>query len=131
MLTQLLPTLAAGEAEAVPQDDHHTTHAPRIEQGEARLDLTLPAADLVTAIRAYNPRPGAFAMRDGDRFKVLAARELPGSAPLGRMVLDGPRLVVGTGTGRLELVEVQPSGSRRMGGSDWARGVRGELGTLA
>jgi len=130
LLTDVVFEIAAGEVRAAPQDDSQATYASRIEHDEARLDLSMPAADLVTAVRAYNPRPGAFAMRDGDRFKVLVARRLPGSAPVGRMVLDGTQLTVGTGEGRLDLVEVQPAGSRRMEGLAWARGVRGELGTL-
>jgi methionyl-tRNA formyltransferase len=39
-------------------------------------------------------------------------------------ILDGAALRVATGSGALELVEIQPAGKRMMPAQDWLRGQR-------
>jgi methionyl-tRNA formyltransferase len=39
-------------------------------------------------------------------------------------------LFVGCGAGAIELVEVQPSGKRRMAAGDWIRGLREPLSAV-
>jgi methionyl-tRNA formyltransferase len=70
-------------------------------------------------------------MLEDDRFKVLRVRETdrPGPDP-GDLSLSDGRLLMGTGTTALELVEVQPAGKRVMSGRDWAMGRREALGAL-
>ena len=47
------------------------------------------------------------------------------AAPLspGHLRRESSRLLVGTGTQPLELVQVQPAGKQAMSGVDWARGL--------
>jgi methionyl-tRNA formyltransferase len=44
--------------------------------------------------------------------------------PPGRLDVQGPRVLVGTGTRPVWLGDVQPPGKRRMPAADWARGLR-------
>jgi len=57
----------------IPQDDARATYAPKIGKAEARLDFSLPAAQVERRIRAFNPAPGAWFEHEGERIKVLAA----------------------------------------------------------
>ncbi len=127
-----LPAFLAGDTIPRPQPDEGASYAAKLEPEEARLELERPAAELELTVRALSPRPGAYGMMGEDRFKVLRARRVEGAEPLspGELRLEGERLVMGTGSGVLELIEVQPAGRRAMAGAAWARGRRGPLGRV-
>jgi len=130
----LVDTMADIEAglPAVEQDDEAVTLAPKVEVGDARLDWSAPAEQLVRVIRGTSPHPGAWTLFEGRRFKVLAARvddpaapgPHPGDLGPGRIEADPRHLWAGTGDGVLELVRVQGFGKKAMSGADWARGTR-------
>ena len=131
----LMDTLAGyldGSVVPTAQDDTAATHAAKVDATEARLDPTRPAVELDRVVRAMAPRPGAWLATSHGRLKVLVAR--PASAPpapVGILVEgdDGfPALT--TSDGALVLVEVQPAGKRPMSGNAWARGRRGDLGSV-
>jgi methionyl-tRNA formyltransferase len=54
--------------------------------------------------------------------------DAPALAP-GEVLVERRRVLVGTGTGPVELGDVQPPGKRPMPAVDWARGARPEPGT--
>lgn len=79
------------------------------------------------SIRAYDPWPGAFTIWRGQQLKLLTARvhaQRTDNDPPGTCVdvADGP--LITTGSGALELVEVQPAGKRRMTGRAWLSGYQ-------
>jgi len=130
LLGDLLPDYVEGRARPRAQDDAQATYAPKIEPAETGLDFREPAAVLARRVRAFNPRPGAFVLYEGQRIKVWEADDWPerGLAP-GRSALDGSVLMAGTGQGSLRLISVQAANRRRMSGVEWARG-RLPLGTF-
>ena len=89
-----------------------------------RVDWALPADTVARLIRAYDPRPGAFTTLGGLEVKLFGARPVTGARGDAGEVLsvDDLGLVVGCGTGALQLASVQPSGKRRMAPADWQRG---------
>ena len=110
---------------ATPQPDDGITLAPKLTVAEARIDWTRPAVELGRQIRANNPSPMAWAELDGERLRVLLARPADGSAlSAGEVRAEKRRVVVGTGDGDLELLQVQPSGRKALAGADWGRGLR-------
>lgn len=131
LLRSELPRYLAGELEALPQDEEAATYAPKVTPEEARLDPARPAEELGRMVRAFNPRPGCWGEVEGERFKVWGARPDRVEVTPGRLELVGDRLVLGTGEGALELLEVQPAGGRRMSGEAWGRGRRGEPARLS
>ncbi len=127
LLADVLNDLEAGRAEARDQPTEGVTLAPKLTVEELRIDWSLPAAQLARAVRAGNPSPVAWTLFGGERFRVLRARPAAGRdlAP-GEVRTERTTVVVGTGDGDLELVEVQPQGRRPMPAADWGRGLRGE-----
>ena len=128
LLREALLPAVAGHAVPSPQDERLATVAPRISKEEPRLDWAGRAAEVNRTIRAFSPRPGAFTTWRDQRFKILRARLAPGSLDPGRLEASGRTVRVGTGRGCLELLSVQPAGSRSMKAIDWLRGVRGVPG---
>ena len=43
-----------------PQDEPLVTYAPKLDRDSARIRWTAPAVEVARAIRAYDPRPGAW-----------------------------------------------------------------------
>ena len=84
MLIDLMPPLATGEAQAIPQDESLATFTKKfttadafIEPADLEVALHGDAAktkELYGKIRAFNPEPGAWTTRNGKRMKILRAR---------------------------------------------------------
>jgi methionyl-tRNA formyltransferase len=112
-----------------PQPGAGVTYAERISSVEANLSSNAPSAELLRAIRAYSPRPGA-RFADGQLKVWKAGRTDRDAAPAGELRQEGDHLWLGTVDEPIELIEVQPAGGKRMTGAAWARGKRGDLGRL-
>jgi len=128
LLVDTLPAIVDGSLVAQPQDDALATAAAKVRTDEAFVDPIRHTTDAVLrAVRAFAPRPGAWALLDGERFKLRAADRFdgPGPAPGDAEVLDG-EVVLGTGDGAVLLRLVQPSGKGPMTAVAWMRGRRDE-----
>lgn len=130
LLAGALPLYAAGEIEPQPQNDAQATYCKMLSKDDGRIGWTQPALVIERMVRAYDPWPGAFTTWQGQPLKIGAARvdaAWRGDDPPGS-VLAGDRLRVATGSGALDLIEVQPAGKRMMPAGDWLRGQRGIVG---
>jgi methionyl-tRNA formyltransferase len=133
-IVQALALLEAGAARAVAQDASRATYAPKITREMAQVDFTRPARAVARVVRAFDPRPGAFTLRQGAAVKLLGARvegdgtddaldEPTRSAPPGTVrAADADGLLVRCGTGAVRVAEVHPAGQGRMTAQAWARG---------
>jgi len=86
-----------------PQADEGLTYADKITAADRELDWSRPAQELHNRVRALSPHIGARGVVDGRRVIVWRTR-----------VRDG----------KLELLEVQPEGRRRMTYEEFRRGLR-------
>lgn len=127
-----LDALAAGTARFTPQDPACATFARKLRKEHGRVDWTKPASELARFVRAMTPWPGArTSLGDGRELALLAVRALDDvgtSGAPGEIVEAGPRLVVGCGAGRLELLELAPAGKRALSAAEWLRGARARAG---
>jgi methionyl-tRNA formyltransferase len=98
LLDDVLP-----EPDFTPQDDEGATYAEKITAADRELDWNAPPEELLNRIRALSPHIGARAVLHGRPLTIWKAR------------------VAG---GRLEPLEVQPDGKRRMTYDEFMRGLR-------
>ena len=98
LLDEVLP-----EPDFTPQDDEGATYAKKITAADRELDWDRPPEELLNRIRALSPHIGARAELHGRPITIWKAR------------------VAG---GRLEPLEVQPDGKRRMTYDEFQRGLR-------
>ena len=111
--------LAKGLGTPTPQRGE-PTYAEKLSPEDLHLDWARPAQEL-----ARLPRVGkAWTLFRGGRFIVVKAQSVPAGPAPG--VLDG--LVVGTGEGGLELLEVQAEGRAVQRATDWRNGARPSVG---
>jgi methionyl-tRNA formyltransferase len=124
-LIEALALLEMGEAKEQPQDDTLATYASKISRETTRIDWTLDAAAVARAIRAYDPRPGAWSTLDGKDVKLFGARAeiaardgTPGEVVAA--AADG--LMVACGAHSVRILNAQPAGQKRLAVADWVRG---------
>lgn len=126
LLISTLPSWLAGTLPARPQSAEGVTLTKPLRRPDGRLDATRGAAALSRQVRAYQPWPGSFLEVNGERLTVWSADvgESESGDVQGRLVPAGDGLALTTTAGRLVLVEVQPSGKRRMTAAEYRRGRR-------
>jgi methionyl-tRNA formyltransferase len=122
---EALALIDLDKIDEVPQNDAEATYAPKIDRSMARIDWSADAPAVWRLVRAYDPRPGAFAQvqtRDvklfGARLAAFASAEAPGSV----VQIDDDGMVVACGTDAVRISAVQPAGKRRLTPAEWARG---------
>jgi len=128
LLVATMDGLADGSLRAVPQPPDGVSHAPKLTPDEARVRWELPAHVVDRHVRGCTPAPGAWTMLRGERVKVepvrvMAAGDGPALTP-GELHVSKHAVLVGTGSGPVELGEVRPPGKKPMAAADWARGTR-------
>lgn len=129
-LIEALSLLDLGQITERPQDEAAATYAPKIEREDARIDWTQPASDVACAVRAFDPKPGAFTTLRGSEIKLFGARPWPhapaaspqNAEPGTVIALDVDGAVVVTGNGIIRIIDAQPSGKRRLSVAELARG---------
>lgn len=124
-LVEALMLVDLGRAVEEPQDESRATYAPKIDRDSTRVRWTDDARLVARTIRAYDPRPGAYAtLRDAD-VKLFGARLAPRtdtSAPGTVLSLHDDGMVVACGEGAVRVLQVQPAGRQRMAPVEWQRG---------
>ncbi|HYB98472.1 MAG TPA: methionyl-tRNA formyltransferase [Candidatus Limnocylindrales bacterium] len=81
MLAETVDRYAAGAVPHTPQDHSRATFAPPLRKEEAAIDWAADAAFVARQVRAFAPRPGAFAFDGKTRLKVLDARAVDSTSP--------------------------------------------------
>jgi len=105
---------------AVPQPETGVTYAAKIDKAEARIDWTLPAAEVDRRIRGLSPFPGAWCLAGEERIKLLRSRLAPGQGSPGQ-VLEG--FTIACGAGAVEVTLAQRGGRRPMPAEEVLRGT--------
>jgi len=123
MIVDALQQMAQGRLEAVPQPEEGVTYAAKIGKEEAKLDWTLPAAELARKVRAFNPFPGAHGQAGSTTVKIWQAQPVDGSGQPGQVLqADGQGIVVACGAGALLLTELQKPGGKRLAAAEFLKG---------
>jgi methionyl-tRNA formyltransferase len=119
----LVSTLTEGLGTPVPQGDG-ATYAKKITTEEARIDWSATAVDIHRHVRALR----AFTVLGGARIKILEVAMPDGASTLKPGELESD-CYVGTGSGDILLVRVQPEGKGPMAAADWMRGRSADSST--
>lgn len=107
------------------QPEEGVTYARKLEKSEARLDWSLPAADLARRVRAFSPWPVAEAMVGGERLRIHAAEAVEGQAEPGSLLEVGRgELQIACAAGALRLLRVQREGGKVIGAQDFLNARR-------
>ena len=125
-LIEALALMDAGQLPEREQDHSLATFAPKIEREDARIDWRAPAPQVANAIRAYDPRPGAFTVHRGADVKCFGVRpshmhahvDVPGTV----LAVDDSGMLIACGEGTVRITDVHPAGKRRQRVTEWLAG---------
>lgn len=120
-LIDTLQQLADNRVQPEVQDEALVTYADKLSKEEARLDWSLPAAQLERCIRAFNPWPMSWLEIDGQPVKVWQASVIAGpvnAAPGTIIEANKQGIQVATVEGILNLESLQPAGKKAMSAQD-------------
>jgi methionyl-tRNA formyltransferase len=127
MLDECLARIDAGITAPSAQVGEPTL-APKLSRSDARADFSRSALEIENLVRGCNPEPMAWAELNSEPFRILAARAFADISDhlhdlaIGTVSAVDGLILVQTGKGVLQLLEVQPASKRVMSASDWYRG---------
>lgn len=113
----------------VKQDDSLACWASPLKKSDGEIDWNKSAESIYSLIRGVSPWPGAYTFFGEKRLKIHKARLCDRSGESGH-ILDDERLIIGCGSGSIELIEVQLEGAKRMSAADFIRGRRLKRGDI-
>jgi methionyl-tRNA formyltransferase len=134
LLLETLEQIEAGTTVPREQDHSLASPAPKIHKEDGLIDWTLSAQAIHDRVRGFNPAPGCHTNEvvlgvereaPGRSLRVHRTRVAAGEGPPGVVEVENGEAYVGTGEGRIQLVEVQWEGKPRISGRDLVNGLRG------
>ena len=133
ILVARLPEILSGVARSTKQKEENVTYARKIVNSERWLQWTRPAIELAQRVRAFSPRPLAKSML-GNKVLIIH-KAVPNLAdydqPPGTLVEVKKDLIrVQTGSGCLDLLQVQLPGNRRVTTREFLNGFQVTSGEL-
>lgn len=131
LLVATMDGIADGSLTPVPQPGDGVSLAPKITPEDARIRWSDPAFAVDRMIRSVTPQPGAWTESMWGKLILgpVVAVEAE-TLPPGEIVVERKRVLVGTGTGVVQLGTVKAPGKKEMPATDWARGARPEAGVM-
>ena len=125
MLPAVLDGLEDVTIVATPQDDSKATVTRLLARSDGEIDWSLPAEQIDRMIRAYDPWPGTFTSWNDKGLKILDVNlsgRIDAVDDSGRVIVNGGKLFVGSGSGPLEITRLQLEGRQGVSASDFLRG---------
>ncbi len=125
LLLEALPKYLSGQLVPQAQDHSQATYAPLLKKEDGRIDFSLPATQIKSRMRGFNPWPGAFCVLAGKKFKLLNAEVGKGKGQPGEILsADSQGLEIACGKDSLRVLELQPEGKKPMTVSQYLAGHR-------
>jgi methionyl-tRNA formyltransferase len=114
LLIRTLRGLAQADITPIPQT-REATYAPPLKKTDGRIEWSKSADELSRMVRGMNPWPGAYCFFKNERINILRALPVKGGGEPGIIERVGKDyLVIGTGSGGLSILLLQPSGKPEM-----------------
>ncbi|HLR14886.1 MAG TPA: methionyl-tRNA formyltransferase [Bacillota bacterium] len=132
LLKETLPHIFNETIKAEKQEKEQATYAPNIDRDVEKIDWKKDSIEIYNHIRGLCPWPVAFTTLNGKTVKLWKAQIVDkqvGSVP-GEIVrhTDDQTVIVTCGDGKgIELIKIQPSGSRKMTTEEYLRGSSDRL----
>ncbi|WP_088105046.1 methionyl-tRNA formyltransferase [Halalkalibacter urbisdiaboli] len=131
LLMETIPKLLDGTASPVKQNENEVTFARNITREMELIDWGKTGEDLYNQVRGLHPWPVAYTILEGKPLKVWWAEKVskgqqgePGTI----LSIEEDGMIVATGNETaLKLIDIQPSGKKRMDAGSFLRGAGSHL----
>lgn len=127
LLLETIPLLIEGGIVPKKQEESEVTYAWNIQREDEKINWNRSSREIYNQIRGLNPWPVAYAELEGQVFKIWWAKECTeghAQAEPGTILkISHEGIDVACGKGVLRLLQVQPSGKKKMDVKDYVRGI--------
>jgi len=126
-IVEVLDQIETGEINLTEQDSLHATYASKLSDVDLLIRWDAEASEVSDLVRALSPHIGArtYHPEVGGPIKIWRSRapeEEERSLEAGCIRAENSRLLVGCGSGILEVLELQMPGAKRLAAQDYLRG---------
>ena len=113
----------------IAQNSDGISYAKKLSKDEALINWLLPVEKIDRKIAAFYPNPIAYTNFRNEVLKIIrcdVCSDFQSEKTLapGELFIEKDRVLIGTGSNPLEVVQLIPQGKSEMKASDWARGAR-------
>jgi methionyl-tRNA formyltransferase len=134
VLRETIKLILASQVPRIPQNHSLATYAPLLTREMEKINWENPAQDIHNLVRGLNPWPGAYCCYQNKSLKIWKTRvsdsnastELPGKI----IEITDSGIIVETGQGTIEVLEVQPECKRRMSARECSYGYCLDIGDI-
>lgn len=127
-LLNSLQALQNGTLERRPQIDSQATYCKMLTKESGHIDFTKSSKQVHNLVRGVDPWPGAYAMLNDAPIKIWKTRivDAHDKGTGGEVICSDAKqgLIVATGDGEIEILEMQAAGCKRMETKVYLRGNR-------
>ena len=115
LMISTLKKLQEGTVKPLKQNENEATYAPIIKKEMAHIDFTKTANEICNAVRGFYSWPCAYCFINGKRIKIIKAQKSSLTASeCGIVITSDDKLIISCQDASVELVTVQPEGSKVM-----------------
>lgn len=109
LLLQTVQLIEENKTPREKQDDNLSCYAKMLNNDNCRIDWTKSAQDIHNLVRGLNSWPVAYTTLNNKKFKIWQTRVTTGTGNPGQIIkLTKQSIIVATGEGAIELLEIQP-----------------------
>lgn len=116
LLLTTLYKLQHGELQPIKQDDSLSSYAPLLKKDTGLIDWNKSAREIHNLVR------GLYGSARAGRYKIWRTRLAEENLSPAEIKIVGQRFFVGTGSGSLEILELQAPNAKKLAASDFLRG---------
>ena len=127
MILKSLDLLEKNKANFIPQNQKEATYAKKINKEEAKINWNENARLIIAKINALNPNPGTWFELNGNRVKVIKAKEVKETGKPG--VILNKNFTVACSENAVQILELQKEGKQKMKAKEFLTGNKLEIGT--
>ncbi len=111
-LNEALPKYIDGSLTPAPQDETQATACRELTREDGKIDWQKTSQQIYNQYRGLTPWPGVWTMWKGKRLKLLEIAASAHRIAPGKVVIGGQSMLIGCGTGSIEVLKLQLEGKK-------------------
>ncbi|MCL5020955.1 MAG: methionyl-tRNA formyltransferase [Bacteroidetes bacterium] len=130
-VVETVKIIEGGRVQVIEQDGALASRAPKISKEDCLIEWSKPAGEVHNFIRGFSPEPAAFSYMKGKLLKLFKTKRTGVSATdqPGEISVVNGRLFVACADEKLEVLELQLEGKKKLDAREFVRGARIESDT--
>jgi methionyl-tRNA formyltransferase len=123
VVSKTVDMIESGNFQLKGQDNSQATPAPKITPETGKIDWTKPAEEIHNLVRGLSPIPCACFFHDNKKIKVYKTKVIQEEKTTpGKIIQTKKTLFIECGKDKLEILELQLEGRKRMSAEEFLRG---------